>query len=104
MVSPNIGLAHAGAVGQAAWIEEIAIPVVVQQIERADPEVAPLVSDYPDRALCGTDWPHPTMEKAIPDDRALVDMIPRIVPSERLQRKLLINNPMSLYWPEETAD
>ncbi|MEN2787303.1 amidohydrolase family protein [Sphingomonas qilianensis] len=62
--------------------------------------VAPLVSDYPDRALWGTDWPHPNMQHAIPDDGALVDMIPRIAPSAALQRALLIDNPMRLYWAD----
>ena len=63
--------------------------------------VAPLVQDYQDRVLWGTDWPHPNMEKAIADDGALVDMIPRIAPTAELQRKLLVDNPMRLYWPEE---
>jgi 2-pyrone-4,6-dicarboxylate lactonase len=63
--------------------------------------VAPLVADYPDRALWGTDWPHPNMQDAIPDDGELVDMIPRIAPTEALQRKLLVDNPMRLYWPED---
>jgi 2-pyrone-4,6-dicarboxylate lactonase len=63
--------------------------------------VAPLVADYADRALWGTDWPHPNMEKAIPDDGALVDMIPRIAPTEALQRKLLVDTPMALYWADE---
>ncbi|WP_420137384.1 amidohydrolase family protein [Sphingomonas sp.] len=62
--------------------------------------VAPLVADYPDRALWGTDWPHPNMQDAIPDDGALVDMIPRIAPTAELQRKLLIDNPMRLYWAD----
>lgn len=65
--------------------------------------VAPLVADYPDRALWGTDWPHPNMDTEIPDDGHLVDMIPRIAPSADLQKKLLIDNPMRLYWPEECA-
>lgn len=63
--------------------------------------VAPLVADYQDRVLWGTDWPHPNMEKAIPDDGGLVDMIPRIASTAELQRKLLVDNPMRLYWPEE---
>lgn len=63
--------------------------------------VAPLVADYPDRALWGTDWPHPNMETNIPDDGHLTDMIPRIAPTAELRRKLLIENPMRLYWPEE---
>ncbi len=60
--------------------------------------VAPLVANYPDRVLWGTDWPHPNMEMAIPDDGALVDMIPRIAPTPELQRKLLVDNPVALYW------
>lgn len=66
--------------------------------------VAPLVADYPDRVLWGTDWPHPNMEAAIPDDGALVDMIPRIAPTADLQRRLLVDNPMRLYWPEEWSE
>jgi 2-pyrone-4,6-dicarboxylate lactonase len=62
--------------------------------------VRPLVEDYPDRCLWGTDWPHPNMESNIPDDGHLVDMIPRIAMTGTLQRKLLIDNPMRLYWPE----
>jgi len=63
--------------------------------------VRPLVEDYPDRCLWGTDWPHPNMEQNIPDDGALVDVIPRIATTPELQRKLLVHNPMRLYWPEE---
>ena len=61
--------------------------------------VRPLVEDYPDRVLWGTDWPHPNMEHRIPDDGGLVDVIPRIAVTEALQRKLLVDNPMRLYWP-----
>jgi 2-pyrone-4,6-dicarboxylate lactonase len=60
--------------------------------------VAPLVADYPNRCLWGTDWPHPNMQDAIPDDGALVDMIPRIAPTAALQQALLVDNPMRLYW------
>ena len=63
--------------------------------------VRPLVEDYQDRVLWGTDWPHPTMETIMPDDGPIVDVIPRIAPTAALQRKLLIDNPMRLYWPEE---
>lgn len=60
-----------------------------------------LVESYPDRVLWGTDWPHPNMNSHMPDDGKLVDMIPRIAPSAELQHKLLVANPMRLYWPEE---
>ncbi len=62
--------------------------------------VAPLVADYPDRCIWGTDWPHPNMQDEIPDDGHIVDMIPRIAPSEELQKKLLIDNPTRLYWAD----
>ncbi|WP_338241626.1 amidohydrolase family protein [Aurantiacibacter hainanensis] len=62
--------------------------------------VAPLVADYPDRCIWGTDWPHPNMQDEVPDDGHLVDMIPRIAPSAELQRKLLVDNPMRLYWAD----
>jgi 2-pyrone-4,6-dicarboxylate lactonase len=63
--------------------------------------VRPLVEDYPDRVLWGTDWPHPNMEANIPNDGHLVDMIPRIATTADLQHKLLIANPMRLYWADE---
>ncbi len=65
--------------------------------------VAPLVEDFQDRVLWGTDWPHPNMQHAIPDDGALVDLIARLATSATLQRKLLVDNPMRLYWPEEVS-
>ena len=61
-----------------------------------------IISQFPDRILWGTDWPHPNLKDHMPDDGLLVDFIPHIAPSAELQRKLLVDNPMRLYWPEET--
>ncbi len=62
-----------------------------------------VVERFPDRVLWGTDWPHPNLNMVghMPDDGALVDLIPHIAPTPELQRKLLSDNPMRLYWPEE---
>lgn len=57
-----------------------------------------LVETFPDRVLWGTDWPHPNMKSHTPDDGQLVDVIPQIAPTAELQQKLLIDNPMRLYW------
>lgn len=57
-----------------------------------------LVERFPDRVLWGTDWPHPNMKSHVPDDGVLVDVIPRIATTEAARRKLLIDNPMRLYW------
>ncbi|MCF8198966.1 MAG: amidohydrolase family protein [Sulfuritalea sp.] len=60
-----------------------------------------IVETFPDRVLWGTDWPHPNLKDHMPDDGLLVDFIPHIAVTAELQRKLLIDNPMRLYWPEE---
>lgn len=57
-----------------------------------------VVKRFPDRVLWGTDWPHPNMKSHMPDDGNLVDFIPRIAPSPEEQQKLLVDNPMRLYW------
>jgi len=59
-----------------------------------------VVESFPDRVLWGTDWPHPNLKSHMPDDGHLVDIIPKIAPTELLQQKLLIDNPMRLYWSE----
>ena len=59
-----------------------------------------IVELFPDRVLWGTDWPHPNMKSHMPDDGHLVDMIPRIAPTAELQQKLLVTNPMRLYWSD----
>ena len=59
-----------------------------------------IVESFPDRVLWGTDWPHPNLKDHMPDDGLLVDFIPHIAPTQELQRKLLVDNPMRLYWPE----
>ena len=62
-----------------------------------------VVETFPERVLWGTDWPHPNMKSHMPDDGHLVDYIPKVATTEDLQQKLLVSNPMRLYWPEEVA-
>jgi len=57
-----------------------------------------IVENFPDRVLWGTDWPHPNMKSHMPDDGNLVDFIPQIARTPEEQRKLLVDNPMRLYW------
>ena len=59
-----------------------------------------VVETFPDRVLWGTDWPHPNLKDHMPDDGLLVDFIPHIAPTADLQRRLLVDNPTRLYWPE----
>ena len=57
-----------------------------------------LVENFTDRVLTGTDWPHPNLKDHMPDDGLLVDWIPRIANTAKLQQALLIDNPNRLYW------
>jgi 2-pyrone-4,6-dicarboxylate lactonase len=57
-----------------------------------------LVETFPDRVLFGTDWPHPNMKSHMPDDGLLVDYAGKVATTAELQRKLLVDNPMRLYW------
>lgn len=79
--------------------------------DRLSPEGPPFYSDvipfgrrvteaFSDRVLWGTDWPHPNMTTHTPDEGQLVDFIPKIAPTPELQRKLLVANPMRLYWAD----
>jgi 2-pyrone-4,6-dicarboxylate lactonase len=60
-----------------------------------------VVESFPDRVLWGTDWPHPNLKDHMPDDGLLVDFIPHIAVTPELRQKLLVTNPMRLYWPEQ---
>jgi 2-pyrone-4,6-dicarboxylate lactonase len=62
-----------------------------------------VVEAFPDRVLWGTDWPHPNLKDHMPDDGLLVDFIPHIATTAALRQKLLVVNPMRLYWPEESS-
>ncbi len=64
------------------------------------PYARAIVEQFPDRVLWGTDWPHPNVKPLMPDDGALVDFIPRVAVTEELRRKLLVDNPMRLYWAD----
>ncbi|MGW9551169.1 amidohydrolase family protein [Citricoccus zhacaiensis] len=62
-----------------------------------------VMAEFPERALWGTDWPHPNLRSHMPDDALLLGYIPQIAPTEAEQRALLVTNPMSLYWPEDAG-
>ena len=57
-----------------------------------------LVERFPDRVLWGADWPHPNLKGHMADDGVLVDQIPKFATTADLQRRLLVDNPMRLYW------
>ncbi|SEL65761.1 2-pyrone-4,6-dicarboxylate lactonase [Roseateles sp. YR242] len=82
----------------------VAGPPALNGQQQAYRDVVPfarrIVEEFPDRVLWGTDWPHPNLKDHVPDDGLLVDFIPHIAPTADLQRRLLVDNPLRLYWPE----
>ena len=56
-----------------------------------------LVSEFGDRTLWGTDWPHPNLAGPVPDDGVLVDLLARMAPSASQRQALLVDNPQRLY-------
>jgi predicted TIM-barrel fold metal-dependent hydrolase len=51
----------------------------------------------PERVVWGTNWPHPIFEGPMPNDGDLVDLFARWVPDPKLQRRILVDNPETLY-------
>lgn len=62
-----------------------------------DPIMRELLRIAPDRALFGTDWPHPNMQSHAPDDGLLVDRLARVCAGDLL-RRVLVDNPARLYF------
>lgn len=75
-------------------------PDVTDQTALNLPFARKLVESFPDRVLWGTDWPHPNIKAHMPDDGALVDLLPLMAPTDDLMRALLVDNPTRLYWAD----
>lgn len=82
-------------------------PAALDAQQHAYTDVVPyarrVVEEFPDQVLWGTDWPHPNLTGHMPDDGLLVDYVPHVAVTAEQQHKLLIANPMRLYWPSETS-
>jgi len=108
-VDARLGAEHADFVALKALMADRRMQVKVSGIDRIDAQppyeqgvslARELVERFPAQCLWGTDWPHPNLKNHMPDDGLLVDFIPHIAPTEELQRKLLVDNPMRLYWKD----
>jgi 2-pyrone-4,6-dicarboxylate lactonase len=56
-----------------------------------------LVKANPDHIVWGTDWPHPRLEKDMPEDGHLLDLFNAWTPDAALRQKILVDNPQRLY-------
>ena len=62
-----------------------------------EPMARALIEANEDRVLWGTDWPHPVFKGTMPNDGALMEQLSAWAPDEHLRRKILVDNPRSLY-------
>lgn len=59
-----------------------------------------LIAANPERALWGSDWPHVAYGEDPPEDGALLDALADWAGSEATRRRILVDNPSSLYFRE----
>ena len=62
------------------------------------------VKAAPERLVWGSDWPHPTeANDHKPDDALLFDLLSEWAPDESVRRRILVENPETLYGFPKTA-
>jgi 2-pyrone-4,6-dicarboxylate lactonase len=105
-VDASLGLNQPAFSQLVSLLEDKNIWVKVSGCERSSRQPSPwkdaipfarkLVEEFGDRALWGTDWPHPNL-KEVPDDGVMVDNLAEIAPSERQRQAVLVDNPARFY-------
>lgn len=56
-----------------------------------------LVETRPDRLVWATDWPHPAIERTMPNDGHLLDQLWDWAPDPAIRHRILCENPAALY-------
>ena len=64
----------------------------------AVPFAQALLAAASERCLWGTDWPHPNIAGAMPNDGDLVDLLAAMTGDAALIRQVTVENPGRLYW------
>jgi 2-pyrone-4,6-dicarboxylate lactonase len=67
-----------------------------------DPVAARLAALAPHRLIWGSDWPHVMMQKPMPNDGPLCDLLARWIPDAVTRQRILVANPAELYGFETT--
>jgi 2-pyrone-4,6-dicarboxylate lactonase len=82
------------------WVK-LSAPMRMSAMDFPYPDVTSLVSQLRnhrlDRLLWGTDWPHTRINKAMPDDADLCDLLTEWVPDSSDRQRVLVENPAVLY-------
>lgn len=59
--------------------------------------VRQLLECAPERAIWGSDWPHPNIKGPTPNDAQLLEFIEQVCGNSALQKAVLVDNPTRLY-------
>jgi len=57
-----------------------------------------LLAAAPQRAIWGTDWPHPNIQGPVPDDGQLLDFLVEVCGDAATAQAVLVDNPKRLYF------
>jgi predicted TIM-barrel fold metal-dependent hydrolase len=84
-----------------AWVK-ISAPYRISGLpnvpyQDVDPFAMALIKANPSRLLWGTDWPHPSIKQAVPNDGDLADLLLQWMPDISLAKLVLVDNPAALY-------
>jgi 2-pyrone-4,6-dicarboxylate lactonase len=104
-IDASRGLDQPGFTHLLKLMEDKRFWVKVSGLERASRQGPPysdavpfarkLVTEFGERVVWGTDWPHPNLEQ-VPDDGMLVDLVGEFA-DEKQRQALLVDNPQKLY-------
>ncbi len=59
-----------------------------------------LIKANPDRCVWGSDWPHPHISIAMPNDGPLLDELAEWAPDQYVRQRILVDNPDTLYFAD----
>jgi predicted TIM-barrel fold metal-dependent hydrolase len=86
--------------GGRAWVKISGAYLNTRIGPPAYPESTPVAQAFvqaaPERAVWGSDWPHPT-PKIPPDDATLFDLLLDWVGDDATRERILVQNPEALY-------
>lgn len=84
------------------WIKLSGIDRVMQGApapwDAAVPIARRLLAAAPERAIWGTDWPHPNIQGDMPDDGVLLGFIREVCADRSTAEAVLMHNPQQLYF------
>jgi len=84
-----------------AWIKICGaerVSVGKRPFRDAVPFAQALIAIDSKRLLWGTDWPHPNITRDMPNDGELVDLLAEMCPDESIRKRILVDNPTTMYW------